>query len=152
MRKHIGNHHVRGFSLIELMIVVAIIAVLSAVAVPQYQNYITRAKWSVNLTQLEPLKLAIAECLQGNGDATACDSAGELGLAILPVPQHASGAVTLTSGTGELVVTVLGNAGAGSCKVQLAGSLGDGLLNWTASNVSNGAQAACGRQLTGVGA
>ena len=53
----------QGFSLIELMIVVAIIAVLSAVAVPQYQQYLTRAKWSVNLTQIEPVKLAIAECL-----------------------------------------------------------------------------------------
>ena len=63
-----------GFSLIELMIVVAIVAVLAAVAIPQYQDYVTRARWSGNLTQLEPVKLAIAECLQQNGgDATGLE-------------------------------------------------------------------------------
>ncbi|MEL0027740.1 MAG: prepilin-type N-terminal cleavage/methylation domain-containing protein [Perlucidibaca sp.] len=143
----------QGFSLIELMIVVAIIAVLSAVAVPQYQHYLTRAKWSVNLTQIEPVKLAIAECLQDSGDATSCDSAAELGLDTLPTPQHASAAITLAAANAdELALTITGSTGAGACKVALAGSLSDGLLSWTASNVANGAAAACSRQLTGVGA
>lgn len=144
----------RGFSLIELMIVVAIVAVLSAVAIPQYQDYVTRAKWTVNLTQLEPVRLAVAECLQNEGGlATACDSAGEIGLSALPMPQYASGAITLTaSSASELVASIIGSASAGQCRVDAIGTISDGQLGWRLVNVANGALPACGRQKTGVGA
>lgn len=142
-----------GFSLIELMIVVAIVAVLAAVAIPQYQDYVTRARWSGNLTQLEPIKLAIAECLQQNGsDAAGCDSASELGMAALPQPQHARAAVTLTAADADsLTATLLGTASAGSCRVDAVASLSDGQLRWTLTNVADGATPACTRQQTGVG-
>lgn len=142
----------RGFSLIELMIVVAIVAVLSAVAVPQYQDYLTRARWSVNLTQVEPFKLAVAECLQQEGGlATACDTAAKIGLTALPAPQHSTGALTLTSsGNDTLVATVTGTAKAGDCVVTLTGTLTDDVLNWTLANTANNGEPACTRQRTGV--
>lgn len=142
----------RGFSLIELMIVVAIVAVLSAVAVPQYQDYLTRARWSVNLTQVEPFKLAVAECLQQEGGlATACNTAEKIGLSALPTPQHSAGALTLANtGNDTLVATVTGNARAGDCAVTLTGTLTDDVLSWTLANVANGATPACTRQRTGV--
>ena len=50
-----------GFSLIELMIVVAIIAALAVIAVPQYQTYIIRSRVTTSMANSRPLQLAVAE-------------------------------------------------------------------------------------------
>jgi prepilin-type N-terminal cleavage/methylation domain-containing protein len=69
----------QGFTLIELMIVVAIIGILAAVALPQYQNYTTKSKWATNIMASDSLKLAIGECLQTQGGVVAsCDTLTEL--------------------------------------------------------------------------
>ncbi|NYH48810.1 UNVERIFIED_ORG: prepilin-type N-terminal cleavage/methylation domain-containing protein [Xanthomonas campestris] len=67
----------QGFTLIELMIVVAIIAILAAIALPAYQDYTTRAKLSEALTMSAPAKLAVTETsssLGGLAQVTAANS------------------------------------------------------------------------------
>ena len=72
-----------GFTLIELMIVVAIVAILAAIALPAYQTYTKRAKFSEVIAATGPAKTAVEVCVQGSTDAVnaalmgTCASAGD---------------------------------------------------------------------------
>jgi type IV pilus assembly protein PilA len=72
--KNIAVQKQQGFTLIELMIVVAIIGILAAVAIPAYQDYTTRAKMSEVLVMMEPAKLAVSETASSLGGLTSVTS------------------------------------------------------------------------------
>lgn len=64
-----------GFTLIELMIVVAIIGILAAVAIPAYQDYTVKAKVANALTAVDSLRPAVGACIQeAGGIKTGCDA------------------------------------------------------------------------------
>jgi type IV pilus assembly protein PilA len=67
----------QGFTLIELMIVVAIIGILAAVALPAYQDYTARSKITEVMMQVDSCKTAVSEFLQANGAfPTSANQAG----------------------------------------------------------------------------
>ncbi|MCZ4295273.1 pilin [Vibrio sinaloensis] len=75
----------KGFTLIELMVVVAIVAVLATLAIPSYQNYVTRAHASEMLNASMAMKTAVSICLirgepdctSGNGDVPLAQDLGD---------------------------------------------------------------------------
>jgi len=68
------NTIMKGFSLIELMIVIAIIGILAAIAIPSYQNYSNRAKFTEVVQSVLPFKLGVETCVHETSDLKNCVS------------------------------------------------------------------------------
>jgi len=96
----------QGFTLIELMIVVAIIGILAAIAIPAYQDYTQRAQIGEAFTIVSNAKTAIAEYYQTNGAFPDTQAITDLNLDMAsPAGQYVD-TVTVTADTGEVTAVM----------------------------------------------
>lgn len=147
--RRINMNAQKGFTLIELMIVIAIIGILAAIALPMYQNYIARSQVTRAMGEAGNLKTAVETCVL-NGQLTIGTAAGECqigattstildaakvnadstntGVPVVTMPASASGSATIIATFGANAAQALGTktltwtrdaAGSWSCKTDV---------------------------------
>lgn len=130
----------QGFTLIELMIVVAIIGILAAVAMPAYQSYTARAAYSEVVLAAGPAKNAVDVCVQ-TGVPTDCDNLTDnpgwaIGAGVTSVVISSPG-----GGGAPYRVTVTPAAGNGIAATDtyvVNGTVASGAVSWTLDQTNSG--------------
>lgn len=121
----------KGFTLIELMIVVAIIGILAAVAIPAYNDYTQTTKASAGIAGLSSFKTTVAMCYQKEGALKDCKS----GVKGIPSAVAAAGTINYLSEVdvkgGLITATLEAKDRSGEpIKVSISPTVSNGTINW----------------------
>jgi len=149
MKRQMKRNLQAGFTLIELMIVVAIIGILAAVALPAYQQYTIKAKVSEVLLAASQCRTTISEVYQtassGPGaNSWGCESASATSKYVASVTTSADGVISVTTATDTslktasntvLTLAPLLNA---TTKMAVASNMGTQVFGWRCGNTTDG--------------
>ena len=130
-----------GFTLIELMIVVAIIGILAAIAIPQYADYTQRTKVTGALAGIAGIKTQVGLCVQEEGGIATCD-AGTNGISANVGANEINYVVSTSTTAGVITLVTEGVTDDGTTNMQLvltpAVATSGAALRWDFDNTQNG--------------
>lgn len=120
-----------GFTLIELMIVVAIVAILAAIALPAYQNYTNRAKFAEVITAASGVKTQVDVCIQTKGTLAACDTDAKVGVNLTAAANGKNvDKVEITATTAIVTATAVTTGGLTGETVTFTPTVNNGAVTW----------------------
>jgi len=127
---HKHGHFRAGFSLLELLLVVALIGILAAFAVPTYQTYLQKTRFMEVVQLSQAIRVAQSACLlQVGEDVSACDTFAELAT---PAPKPSDNTQSIIISPTSGLITGTGTKAAGSYTFTLAPAINSyGLLTYT---------------------
>lgn len=126
--------YIRGFTLVELMIVVAIISIVATIALPAYQDYTIRARVSEAILLVSHAKNTIAENIVNDQAITP-----EACMGVVSAPPATANVSTYTCNTGRITITT--TARAGNVSLRYDPAIGpSGVITWTCNLIAGDAK------------